>query len=127
MITEAFDPKLSAEKALTDTLTGNLRDMYQKGFVDGQVQIVATIATNLEKVSQAEQCPDELKAGFAETVKYLKSIATGQPYQLTAKSAPPAPPQVDKKSAKAQLADKAMQAAQDVKKKLHPVNPAARA
>ena len=126
MITEVFDPKLSAEKALTDTLTGNLRDMYQKGFIDGQVQIVATIASNLEKVAQAAQCPDDLKPGFTEAVKYLKSITSGQPYQLTGKDLGKAV-ETDKKTAKAEMVAKATASAQQTKKKLASVNPEARA
>jgi len=113
-VTEVVQPDLAAERALTDTLTKNMREMYQRGIVDGTMTILGQTAGNLDKVSKSPECPDDLKAGFVEAVKYLRSIGSGQPYTLQGKVAVGTPenPKLSKKNTKAAMINKV----QDLKK-----------
>jgi len=116
---EIMHPELAAEKALTATLTKNLPEMYAKGVSDGVIGIITQTSDNLEKVSKAPECPEDLRAGFLEASLYLKSIISGQPYQLKGK---PTAPQRSKRSTKLEMVAKAKAAA--VAKKLdNDVNP----
>jgi hypothetical protein len=84
MITENTEQLLAAERALTQTLQSNMREMYNKGMIAGTEKILVDISKNLSTVAKDAKCPRHLRAGFAEASAYLESIVTGKTYTLKA-------------------------------------------